>query len=152
MSLHTGIMTGSVHQLLEPLVGSVCTQSRSGFGSFISMDFVRGSQAETTENWGLFVNFGEWELRQGSSVLCNWETQHSLLAEAIEQTTDTMVTALDVTEDGGLLVAFEHELVLSVRPGTYDSSEPWWLVCRGEQEVLSVGPGPTFDLDPSGRQ
>ena len=122
-------------------------KAQSKIGSMISMDFAQPSDPLETGTWGLFVHFGEWDLRLGQSVICDWNSTRPQIVDAVAALPGRSVTKFDVDErTGRASCTFGDDLVLRIRECGYDESTSWWSTYRNEQKVLDVGPGPTYDV------
>lgn len=135
------MVNASAARILDEFTGQVCSHVQSNVGSMVSLDFGTSDPPD----WGLFVHFGEWFLRLRGEPLTYWDAPREALVEAIAVVLGRRVLGVDFDDvSGDAEFRFSDELLLTIRPCTYDSEEPWWLLCRSGQVVLQAQPGPTF--------
>lgn len=129
-------------EAFDGLVDQICTNAASNVGSIVSLDF--GGPADP-DSWGLLIWFGNWTLTDVGRQLASSTSERTAIVDAITGLVGSTVERFGVHEESGSArIWFDDGRRLTIRPSTFDPSEPWWIVYRRGEPVVEVGPGPSF--------
>jgi len=134
------------------LAGHRCWRAKRGHSSFLTFDFGDRTDGGRFGEWHLWVQFGEWTIRQGDQPVCDWESSDAEVEEAAKRIEGCALLGVEVSEPSGATrFNFENGLSIAVAPSgwTFDAEGAWWTLFTPDRMILEVTPGPTWSYAPA---
>jgi hypothetical protein len=121
-----------------------------GHGSFLTLELGESvAPGGERGRYHLWIYLAAWRIEDGSTVLAGSEDDHDELAGKVTVLDGRKLASITV-EHPSLSTRFEFEggLVL-ITFSVYSTDGEHWMLFRPNGTVLTMGPGPTWSVEPS---